>query len=181
MEMLSGIVSKYRHCTSLRLSLTSYASVTVQDIGDLKSLTPPDPTKFAFFKGIDDDGNKKGLLQAVITGGLPTGTYRVCTMIAARNHQPVNMPVAQRGAQDDCTKFKVIPSNKGGKTPSKNAKDGDGSRNVAEEGDTIAMPTAISGGDIPAKNTASVMSNTNAAAPTGKPSFKNGTIVDGQS
>jgi hypothetical protein len=29
-------------------------------------------------------------------------------MIAARNHQPVNMPVAQRGAQDDCTKFEVV-------------------------------------------------------------------------
>lgn len=79
----------------------------MQNIGSLKSTTPPDPTKFAFFKGIDDAGNGKGLLQAVVPGGLPAGAYRVCTMIAARNHQPVNMPVAQRGAQDDCTKFEV--------------------------------------------------------------------------
>jgi transcription initiation factor TFIID subunit 15 len=29
-------------------------------------------------------------------------------MIAARNHQPVNMPVARRRAQDDCTQFEVV-------------------------------------------------------------------------
>jgi transcription initiation factor TFIID subunit 15 len=89
--------------------IIGHCHVTVQNIGSsLKSITPPDPTTFAFFKGIDDNGNGKGLLQAVVTGGLPAGFYRVCTMIAARNHQPVNMPVAQRGAQDDCTKFEVV-------------------------------------------------------------------------
>ncbi|TQN69783.1 hypothetical protein CSHISOI_05437 [Colletotrichum shisoi] len=87
--------------------IIGHCHVTIQDIGSLKSTTPPDPTKFAFFKGIDNDGNGKGLLQAVVDGGLPAGTYRVCTMIAAANHQPVIMPVAQRGAQDDCTKFEV--------------------------------------------------------------------------
>jgi transcription initiation factor TFIID subunit 15 len=59
-------------------------------------------------KGIDDVGNGNGLLQATVTGGLHVGIYRVCTMIAPRNHQPVNMPDAQRGAQDDCTKFEVV-------------------------------------------------------------------------
>jgi hypothetical protein len=56
----------------------------------------PDPTTFAFFNAIDDAGNGKGLLQATVTNGSPVGVYRVCTMIAARNHQFVNMPVAQR-------------------------------------------------------------------------------------
>jgi len=28
-------------------------------------------------------------------------------MTAAANHQPVIMPVAQRGAQDDCVRFSV--------------------------------------------------------------------------
>lgn len=87
--------------------IIGHCHVTVQSIGDLKSTTPPDPTTFAFFKGIDDAGNGAGLLQATVTDGLPAGAYRVCTMIAASNHQPVNMPVAQRGAQDDCTKFVV--------------------------------------------------------------------------
>ncbi|KAH8672141.1 hypothetical protein BGZ60DRAFT_469528 [Tricladium varicosporioides] len=93
--------------------IIGHCHVTVQDIGALRSTTPPDPTTFAFFKGIDDAGNGKGLLQAVITDGLPVGVYRVCTMIAARNHQPVNMPVAQRGAQDDCTKFEVVAAQGG--------------------------------------------------------------------
>ncbi|KFY93770.1 hypothetical protein V500_03542 [Pseudogymnoascus sp. VKM F-4518 (FW-2643)] len=71
-----------------------HCHITVQDIGELKSTTPPDPTKFAFFKGIDDAGNGQGHLQAVVEGGLLAGVYRAYTMIAARNHQPVNMPVA---------------------------------------------------------------------------------------
>ncbi|WYZ36199.1 hypothetical protein EsH8_XI_000132 [Colletotrichum jinshuiense] len=87
--------------------IIGHCHVTIQEIGSMSSTTPPDPSKFAFFKGIDDAGNGKGLLQAKVEGGLPAGTYRVCTMIAAANHQPVTMPVAQRGAQDDCTKFEV--------------------------------------------------------------------------
>ncbi|KAH7359308.1 hypothetical protein B0T11DRAFT_259223 [Plectosphaerella cucumerina] len=87
--------------------IIGHCHVTVQDIGSLDSTSPPDPSSFVFFKGIDDAGNGKGLLQAEVSGGLPAGTYRVCTMIAAQNHQPVAMPVAQRGAQDDCTKFEV--------------------------------------------------------------------------
>lgn len=87
--------------------IIGHCHLTVQSIGDLKSTTPPDPATFAFFKGIDDAGDGAGLLTATVTDGLPEGAYRVCTMIAASNHQPVNMPVAQRGAQDDCTKFEV--------------------------------------------------------------------------
>ncbi|KAM0419059.1 hypothetical protein ACHAPT_011998 [Fusarium lateritium] len=96
--------------------IIGHCHVTIQDIGSLKSTVPPDPSKFAFFKGIDDDGNGQGLLQAVVEGGLPAGVYRVCTMIAAQNHQPVAMPVAQRGAQDDCTKFEVVDGQGGGST-----------------------------------------------------------------
>ena len=122
--------------------IIGHCHVTVQDIGSLKSTSPPDPTTFAFFKGIDDAGNGQGLLQAVVTGGLPAGVYRVCTMIAARNHQPVNMPVAQRGAQDDCTKFTVVASANPAKIPSTNAKNGNGGANTAQEGMTFAAPAA---------------------------------------
>ena len=88
--------------------IVGHTHVTVQDLGG--SLAPTaalDATKFAFFKGINDVGNGNGLLSATVTGGLPAGSYRVCTLAAASNHQPVLMPVAQRGAQDDCTKFTV--------------------------------------------------------------------------
>jgi hypothetical protein len=63
-------------------------------MGSLNPSTPPDPTTFAFFKGIDDAGNGNGLLQAAVTGGLAAGTYRVCTMSSSSNHQPVLMPVS---------------------------------------------------------------------------------------
>jgi hypothetical protein len=98
--------------------IIGHTHVTVQDLGN--SLTPsqaPDPKTFVFFKGINDAGNGQGLLSATVTGGLPPGNYRVCTMSSSSNHQPVLMPVAQRGAQDDCTKFTVgggSPRGKGG-------------------------------------------------------------------
>jgi len=89
-------------------SVVGHTHITVQNLG--KNLNPtaaPDATQFAFFKGINDAGNGKGLLSATVTGGLPAGNYRVCTMASASNHQPVLMPVAQRGTPDDCTKFVV--------------------------------------------------------------------------
>jgi hypothetical protein len=85
-----------------------HTHVTVQDLGNsLEPTSPPDPVQFAFFKGINDAGNGNGLLSATVTGGLPAGNYRVCSMTSSSNHQPVLMPVAQRGAQDDCQKFTV--------------------------------------------------------------------------
>lgn len=118
-------------------NIIGHCHVTVQDIGTLDSTTPPDPTTFAFFKGIDDAGNGQGLLQAVIEGGLPSGTYRVCTMIAAQNHQPVAMPVAQRGAQDDCNKFEVVARAGSGPSTSDN-RDKDMSQNQEAEGFVVA-------------------------------------------
>lgn len=90
--------------------ILGHCHVTIQNIGSLRTTTVPDPQKFSYFKGVDDAGDGQGLLQANIQGGLPVGFYRICTMTAARNHQPVAMPVAQRGPQDDCTKFEVVKS-----------------------------------------------------------------------
>lgn len=87
--------------------IIGHCHVVVQKLGDLQTTTAPDPTEFVFFKGIDDAGDGNGRLQTQLEGGLPAGVYRICTMVAARNHQPVTMPVAQRGPQDDCTKFVV--------------------------------------------------------------------------
>ncbi|CAK7207340.1 hypothetical protein SEUCBS139899_010150 [Sporothrix eucalyptigena] len=88
--------------------VVGHTHVTVQDMGNsLNPTTPPDPTQFAFFKGINDAGNGKGGLSAQVAGGLPAGNFRLCTLTSAANHQPVIMPVAQRGSQDDCTRFTV--------------------------------------------------------------------------
>lgn len=78
-------------------NVIGHTHVTIQDLGN--SLTPNQPldaSQFAFFKGINDAGNGNGGLSATVTGGLPAGNYRVCTMAGASNHQPILMPVAQR-------------------------------------------------------------------------------------
>lgn len=126
-----------------------HTHVTVQDLGNsLNPSQPPDPTQFAFFKGINDAGNGQGLLSADValvfpnpigssalpirttptshplppndrlltqdhSGGLPAGNFRVCTLTSSSNHQAVIMPVAQRGSQDDCTKFTVVANGNG--------------------------------------------------------------------
>ncbi len=89
-------------------NIIGHTHVTVQDTGNTMNPTQPlDATQFAFFKGINDAGNGQGLLTTPVTGGLPVGCYRLCTMSSASNHQPVLMPVAQRGSQEDCRYFSV--------------------------------------------------------------------------
>ncbi|KAK3695493.1 hypothetical protein B0T22DRAFT_108770 [Podospora appendiculata] len=86
--------------------IIGHTHVTVQNTGNtLQPTTPLDPVQFVFFKGINDAGDGNGNLKATVTGGLPAGNYRVCTITSAANHQPVVMPVAQRGAQEDCRYF----------------------------------------------------------------------------
>lgn len=91
--------------------IIGHTHVTVQDMGG--SLNPGRPLpsdQFVFFKGINDAGDGRGNVKATVTNGLPAGNYRVCTIAGASNHQPVLMPVAQRGNADDCTKFTVVSS-----------------------------------------------------------------------
>ncbi|CEL02896.1 hypothetical protein ASPCAL04059 [Aspergillus calidoustus] len=75
--------------------------------GQEAHIAPPDPTRVAFFKTIFGKGGGEGGFSVQVRGGLPVGYYRVCTMVAASNHQPVIMPVVLRGAQDDCQRFRV--------------------------------------------------------------------------
>ena len=75
-------------------NIVGHTHVTIQSLGnDLNTQTPPDPSTFAFFKGINDAGNGNGGLNASVASGLPAGFYRVCTLTSASNHQPVLMPV----------------------------------------------------------------------------------------
>ena len=75
--------------------IVGHCHVTIQDLNNnIATNQPPDPKTFAFFKGINDNGDGNGRLQAVVADGLPAGTYRVCTMNSASNHQPVLMPVS---------------------------------------------------------------------------------------
>ncbi|KIN01184.1 hypothetical protein OIDMADRAFT_198448 [Oidiodendron maius Zn] len=153
--------------------VVGHTHVTVQDLGkSLNPTTPLDATKFAFFKGINDAGNGEGLLTAVVTGGLPAGNYRVCTMAAAANHQPVLMPVAQRGSPDDCTKFTVIGS---GTTPNNAANNGPGGLAAAS-----LYTTAAAGGATDIVTTSAADATTTAVS-GGNGSGKGGKGGNGKS
>lgn len=141
-------------------NVIGHTHVTVQDMGSsLNPTTALDATKFAFFKGINDAGNGQGLLSAEVTGGLPAGNYRVCTMASASNHQPVIMPVAQRGTADDCTKFVVSGS---GTTENVAANDG----STGEAAASAAAAAVAAATDGAAASVASVASSSVAATST---------------
>jgi hypothetical protein len=156
--------------------VVGHTHVTVQDLG--KSLNPTqalDATQFAFFKGINDAGNGKGLLQAVVTGGLPAGNYRVCTMASASNHQPVIMPVAQRGTSDDCTKFVVSGSGTTANAASNNGSGGQAAAAAAASAVADPGPTGAASGDATATSSAAAKGgNAGKAAATGTANSGNG-------
>ena len=111
--------------------IVGHTHVTVQNLGgNLNPTNPLNAQQFVFFKGINDDGNGAGTLETPVDGGLPAGFYRLCTMAGASNHQPVLMPVAQRGAQDDCVRFTVG----GGNNNNGGGQNGGGQNNGGQNG-----------------------------------------------
>lgn len=91
-----------------------HSHVVVERITGLGQTEPTDPNVFAFFKGVNDKADGNGILSAVVEKGLPAGTYRLASIIAAANHQPVLVAVAQRGTLDDAVYFQV-KKRRGGK------------------------------------------------------------------
>lgn len=74
---------------------------------------PTNPNDFEFFKGLDTPPDANNDLSTTVDEGLPSGRYRLCSITGTRGHQPVVMPVAQRGSQDDCIRFNVVDNNQG--------------------------------------------------------------------
>ena len=69
--------------------------------------TPLDNTKFAFFQGVNTAADAQGNLNVDVTAGLPAGVYRLGSINAAANHQPVLVAEAQHGLLDDVVYFTV--------------------------------------------------------------------------
>lgn len=142
--------------------VVGHTHVTIQDLGG--SLNPqqaPDASKFVFFKGIDDNGDGRGTLSVDVANGLPAGSYRVCTITSSSNHQPVLMPVAQRGAQDDCTKFTVGQS-QGSRGRGANDS-GRGERSASEDDTSSSSNPGNSARPDPSQSTASASINSQAS------------------
>jgi len=83
-----------------------HSHVVIEQLDSVNQTTPTDPTKFAFFQGLNAAA-ANGVLTAEVTGGLPAGAYRLSSITTAANHQPVLVPVAQHGALDDTIYFTV--------------------------------------------------------------------------
>ncbi|RIB03005.1 hypothetical protein C2G38_2135899 [Gigaspora rosea] len=90
--------------------IKGHCHVVIQKLPEDDEIVP-NPSIFAFFRGLNDPANDRGILETEVGSdlvpGLPSGRYRVCTMVSTFSHQPVIMPVAQRGSQDDCIRFTV--------------------------------------------------------------------------
>ncbi|TCD60821.1 hypothetical protein EIP91_009490 [Steccherinum ochraceum] len=86
-----------------------HSHVVIEQISSLTQTTATDPTKFAFFKGLNDKA-QNGVLSADVTSGLPAGVYRLSSINTAANHQPVLGPIAQHGSFDDQIYSRFLPS-----------------------------------------------------------------------
>ena len=87
--------------------IIGHSHVVVEAISSLVQTTPTDPKTFAFFKGLNAAA-VDGVMTAEVTAGLPAGSYRLSSINSAANHQPVLVPVAQRGALDDTVYVSII-------------------------------------------------------------------------
>ena len=151
--------------------IIGHTHVTVQSVGDSFQFTQPlDATQFVFFKGINDAGNGQGTVTTAVTGGLPAGNYRVCTISSSANHQPVLMPVAQRGAQDDCRYFTVGGSANSGSNANSNANSNAATGSTTSSAAAAASSTGKSKGNGKGgkSNAASVSSAPASATSSGK-------------
>jgi hypothetical protein len=81
-----------------------HSHFVVEAIDSLQSTTVTNPLQFAFFKGVDPAA-VNGVMTVNVPGGLPAGTFRLGSMNAAANHQPVLATVAQHGMFDDVVYF----------------------------------------------------------------------------
>lgn len=84
-----------------------HSHVTIDFVSSVTDTEPTTPTSFAYFKGINTPADGNNIATADIDKGLPAGTYRMASINAAANHQPVLAPVAQHGSLDDMVYFTV--------------------------------------------------------------------------
>lgn len=87
-------------------TIIGHTHVVAELLTSTSQTTATDPNVFAFFKGVNGAA-VNGVVTADVTGGLPAGAYRLCSINSSANHQPVIVPIAQHGALDDCVYFNV--------------------------------------------------------------------------
>jgi hypothetical protein len=86
--------------------VVGHSHFVIEKIDSLTSTQVTDPTTFAFFKGVNTAA-QNGVVSVPVTAGLPAGVYRLASINAAANHQPILASVAQHGSMDDMVYFTV--------------------------------------------------------------------------
>ncbi|KAJ3070213.1 hypothetical protein HK102_006726, partial [Quaeritorhiza haematococci] len=112
-------------------TIIGHQHVTVQRLPNKNPTDPLDPRQFEFFRGLDFLPSQPGneLSVTVPAGQIKgPGPARICSISGAEGHQPVVMPVAQRGSQDDCIRVDFVAGggNKNNQNNNKNRKGGGG-------------------------------------------------------
>ncbi|KAI5120560.1 hypothetical protein M0805_000288 [Coniferiporia weirii] len=92
--------------------IIGHSHVVIEALSSLDQTTTTSPGTFAFFKGINGAA-VNGVVTADVTDGLPAGVYRMASINAAANHQPVLVAVAQHGSLDDMVYFTVTSNSTG--------------------------------------------------------------------
>ena len=81
-------------------NIRGHSHITIDPLPSLDSTEPTDPTKFVWFKGLNEPADANGILSATVAG-LPAGAYRIASINTAANHQPALVAVAQHESLDD--------------------------------------------------------------------------------
>ncbi|PFH50367.1 hypothetical protein AMATHDRAFT_4019 [Amanita thiersii Skay4041] len=147
--------------------IIGHSHVVVEQLTSLDQATPTDPQKFAFFKGLNEAA-QGGFLTADVTAGLPVGVYRVASINAAANHQPVIVPIAQHGSLDDMVYFTVTEDG----NPAPGTAGGAG--NTGNAGNAANTGTGAAGA---ATASASGAANTATGAATGTAAVPNASVT----
>jgi len=132
-----------------------HSHVVIESITSLTSTSVTDPSTFTFFKGLNDAA-VGGILTAEVAGGVPAGTYRLCSINTDANHTPVAVSVAQHGALDGCVFF----------TASDNASAASSGAAAADTASTAAAAdtSSTAAADAEASTTAAAAAATSSAA-----------------
>ncbi|KAJ3093719.1 hypothetical protein HDU97_009139 [Phlyctochytrium planicorne] len=88
--------------------IQGHQHITIESMGNGQA--PPDPTNFKFFKGLNKEAENDVLSVevAIPKEKQAKGIHRICSITGTFGHQPVIMPVAQRGSQDDCIRIQIV-------------------------------------------------------------------------
>jgi hypothetical protein len=86
--------------------IKGHSHFVIETLESLNQTTPNDPTKYAFF-ALVSMAAVNDTISANVTGGLPTGFYKLSSLTASTNHQPVVAPIPNHGSSDDAVYVRV--------------------------------------------------------------------------